>query len=332
MSEYPVFQPTAFESSGGQPQWVSRDLSARAANLALQLGELLEATCTPESGAHAAVAFLREWADSAGDAWMADYRPTPLDAVVDRFDLTADERDLLLLAGLPEEHEGLANTFRSLHPRSEPRPTVGLAALLLAKTDGARSALRRLLADGALVRHRLVHLAGDTTFHEHTLVPAEKLWDALHGNDAWPASLERVAIGDPPPGLDGWLELPAVVRAVHALRASDDRTLLLPAADEAVGVSRCAALAVASGRPPVGGRLSAADHDATALLVAHAAARSAVPVLFLPARGDDAPAVPPALGLDGILGPVLACAPPGSVRPAGLRPVLTVPFGPDPSR
>ena len=36
-----------------------------------------------------------------------------------------------MLAGLAEEHEGIAATLRTLHPTGEPRPTLGLAALVL---------------------------------------------------------------------------------------------------------------------------------------------------------------------------------------------------------
>ena len=56
----------------------------------------------------------------------------PFDRVAERFDLRSAEQDLLLLAGLPDEHEGLASTFRAMHPHGEPCPTAGLAALVLA--------------------------------------------------------------------------------------------------------------------------------------------------------------------------------------------------------
>lgn len=318
--------PLAVSSSPGE--WASHDLSARASRLAQRVAELLEATCSPESGAPAAAAFLREWAEAAAGGQPGTPQRGPLDAVVDRFSLTPAECDLLLLAGLPDEHEGLASTFRSLHPRAEPRPTLGLAALLLAGSAGDRPVLRRLLAGGALIRHGLVHLVGEGTFYERALAPAEQLWEALHGHDAWPASVQRVTISEPPAGLDGWLELPAVARAVHALGSPEDRILLLPAGDDVIGVSRCAALAAASGRALAGGQVSALDRAAIALVAAHAAARCAVPVLVLPAPSEGGPALAPALELDGVPGPVVVCAPPGSVRPQGQRPVLTVPLGP----
>ncbi|HEY2959209.1 MAG TPA: ATP-binding protein [Actinomycetota bacterium] len=309
------------------PEWASLDLSARAATLALRLAGVLEATCSPASGAPASAAFLRRWADAAIGALPAPRHAGPIDHLADRFRLSADERDLLLLAGLPEEHEGLAGTFRSLHPGGEPHPSVGLAALLLVGADGDRSRLRRLLATGPLVQGGLVAPAGGGCLFERSLVPAARLWDALHGHDAWPARIERVPLDDAPAGLDGWLDLPPVTRAVHALRSAVGRTLLLPGTGP-VALSRCAALAAAAGTALAAGRVEAGDRAAAALVVAHAVARRAVPVLVLAPRAHDGPPEAPALDLGGAPGPVVVCAPPGSVRPSGRRPLLTVSLGP----
>src|SRR4051794_38469113 len=91
----------------------SADLSARAGRVALAVAGVLEARCTPESGAAEASAFLRSWALTAGATTRAPL-VTPLDRLVARFGLSHAEHDLLVLAGLPEEHEGLATTFRGL--------------------------------------------------------------------------------------------------------------------------------------------------------------------------------------------------------------------------
>ena len=44
---------------------VSRALSARAATVARRLADVVELTCSPDSGAQGEVEFLRGWADSA---------------------------------------------------------------------------------------------------------------------------------------------------------------------------------------------------------------------------------------------------------------------------
>src|SRR5215475_4947534 len=106
----------------------SLGLSAQAAHVALRVADLVEANCTPESAAPA-VTFLRSWAERAGHAGAEAGDPSsPLQRLRERYGLGELAQDLLLLAGLPEEHEGLAGTFRALNPHGEPRPTLGLAA------------------------------------------------------------------------------------------------------------------------------------------------------------------------------------------------------------
>jgi hypothetical protein len=306
---------------------VDRDLSARAAELALRVAALVEETCSPQSGATATVAFLRDWAAAAGASRPALEAPAPIDRLVAYFALDDAERDLLLLAGLAEEHEGLAATFRSLHPRGEPRPTVGLAALLLdADQPPGRARARRLLAGGPLARHRLVTVSGDVPLFERTLAPADRLWEALHGEDAWPSAVPRASVDAAPPGLTGWLALLPVQRAVRALRSRVERTLVVSDPDDVVALSRCAALAEEVGRALVGGHVDAGDDAAVALVVAHAAARDALAVLVLSPPPEGSPV--PRLDLDGVPGPVLVCARPGAAVPVGRRPVLSVPTGP----
>ena len=306
-----------------------RDLSAQAAAVAVRVAELVEANCTAES-ARSAVAFLRSWAGGTGAATAtAADAPSPLDRLVSRYRLSAVARDLLVLAGLPEEHEGLAGTFRILHPRGEPRPTLGLAALL-ADLDGAsRAQVRRLRTTGGLIGEGLVRLDGDGPLFERSLVVAPALWDALHGDDAWPDRLESVAIESTPPGLDGWLRLPAVRRAVAALCSPSPRSVVLACADEAVALSRCAAMAAASGIALVAARVEPGEAEGARLLAAHAAVRGALPVFC--ATGDrcsDGPPAPSTMDLTWLPGPALVCAPPGGLRPVGRRPVLHVPPGP----
>jgi hypothetical protein len=305
------------------PEQTSRELSARAAQLAARLAALLEQRCSPESGATEAIDFLRRWASSASAEQYLNRHP--LDLLTARFDLSDDEVDLLLLAGLPDEHEGLASTFRSLHPQGEPYPTVGLAALLLGAVTDDRSALRRLLSSGAVIRHHLINCAGSGTFFERSLVLAERLWDALHG-EGWPTTIERVAVGEAPPGLCSWLDQPDVRAAAQALQLGERQTLLVNSADETVALGRCAALAERAGVRLVAGRVTAGDAAAIALLVAHATVRDAVVLLVIPKPEQPAPA--PVLALGDVPGPVLVCAEPGTARAASDRAVLAVPLGP----
>ncbi|MGW6406933.1 ATP-binding protein [Streptomyces vinaceus] len=324
------------------PERISRDLSRRAAEVALRVAELLEDLCSEEAGGES-VAFLRDWAASAtprpastpGAHPPAD---TPLDRLVHRFRLGPLETELVLFAGLPEEHEGLARTFRTMNPVGAPHPSVGLAGLLADRRTAAaapggvrvpaadRVALRRLLHEGPAVRAGVLALTGEGPFHERSLTLADGLWEALHGYPAWPAALEEADPGPPVAGLDGWLELPESARAVAALRSRDPRLLLVAARDETVALSRCAALAIAAGLGLLAARTGPEDPRAMGLLGLHAAVRGAVPLLLVRAPAAGGSPVTPAV--DRIPGPLLVCAPPGAVRPGPQRPVLTVPVGP----
>ncbi len=303
---------------------VSWNLSTRAGAVADRVATLLEQTCTVESGAPQAVAFLRSWADSvAGStAVVTADRPTPLDALAARLSLTDSELDLVLLAGLPEEHEGLAGTFRALNPRGDPRPTAGLAALLL---DLGRAAVRRLLVEGAAVAHGVLNAAGDAPFFERPLVLADALWAALHGHDAWPNGLERVEVPAPPAGLDAWTDSERVRRATCVLRTDQPCTVRIVAPDETAVLARCAALGAAAGRPLVTARLDPEHTERVRLLAMHAAARAAVPAM-IPSPVDGAAPAP--VDLARLPGPAVLCAVPGAARLAGCRPVITVGPGP----
>ncbi|MFK0252426.1 ATP-binding protein [Streptomyces sp. NPDC090445] len=318
---------------------ISRDLSLRAAAVAVRVAELLETTCSEEAGAEPA-AFLRDWAAAAerrAPGPGSGSGRTPLDRLVHCYGLGVLETELLLFAGLPEEHEGLARTFRTMHPAGAPHPSVGLAGLLIdcaasRGTAGARTTapdrvgLRRLLHEGPAVRAGLLALTGDGPLHERSLTLADQLWEALHGHPARPAALEPADAGPAVPGLDGWLALPESVRAVAALRSREPRTLLVSARDETVALSRCAALADAAGLGVFAARARPEDPAAMGLLGAHAAVRGAVPLLVVAAPAAGAGPVTPAA--DRIPGPLLVCAAPGAVRPGPQRPVLTVPVGP----
>ena len=313
--------------AGTSQDCTSLALSAQAARVALRIAALVEANCTPTS-LQPAVAFLRAWAEQALQAGPQTAGPaSPLERIRERYGLGPLAVDLLLLAGLPEEHEGLAATFRALHPQGDPRPTLGLAARLADPAGGVLQ-IRRLRAPGGVIGEGLVRLRGDGPLFERSIETAPALWDALHGEDAWPAGLPPVPVGAPPPGLNGWLRLPAVRRAVAALASPGARTVLLGSEDEAIAVSRCAAMAAAAGIRLAAAQVDADDVTGARLLAAHAAARDAIPVLCAgTARHDDAPVPSLPLDLTWLRGPALVCGRPGSLRP-GLRPVLTVPLGP----
>jgi hypothetical protein len=318
---------TALQRLLAAPGETSRQLTARAARLALAVADVVEGSASSESGAVHAVSFLRDWASSASAVLPG--APQPLDLLADHYQLCPAEVELLLLAGLAEEHEGLASTIRALHPRGDPRPSVGLAALVLGRSGFHRAELRELLSTGRAIRFRLLQVAGPgALFFERSLVLADQLWEALHALDAFPADLGRVTIPAPPPGLDDWLAEPAIRHAARIVRDGVPVTLLVHAREEAISLSRCAALAASVGARLLAARIRPSNAPAIALLAVHAAARSAVPMVVASAPFD-AEGGSDDLEVRDLPGPVIVVA--GTSRGLHLspyRPVVTVPVGP----
>lgn len=133
--------------------------------------------------------------------------------------LSSIEMQLLVLAGLSEEHEGLASILRTLHPRGEPRATVGLAAQLLCDDQLDRRAFRELIETSAVMRSGALRVTGDGPFFEHSLQPAEVLWSALHGIDVWPVAVIRLNGPIAGAGLDVVTLLTSVSSASTAAQA-----------------------------------------------------------------------------------------------------------------
>ena len=302
----------------------SARLSRRAAALAARLADLLD-QALPGPGEHTAASdFLRAMAQAAGpQPWGAD-DGDPLDRLAAGFGLTPVEIDLLLLAGLPDEHEGYAGVLRTLHPRGEPRPSAGLAAQLFCAGPDERALLREVLEAGSAVASGVIRLDGDAPFWERTLHPAEALWSALHGVDAWPAALVRGDGLAAAAGLEDWLATPEADHALRALASGRPWTVLVTADTDELAAERGAALAAAAGLPAVRVTLaSPPDAGAERLVSVHATARGAVPVLrLLPPEGPGAAHAPV---LARHPGPAVVCAQAGNVVVRGARAVVEVP-------
>lgn len=309
-------------------------LAALVAAMARRLAGVLLANCSTASGAPETATFLSCWADTADP--LGNPEPNPeanivptdraasrLGSLVRRYGLSAVEQDLIVLAGLPEEHQGIAATFRELHPTAEPWPTLGLACLLLGDGVAARHQLRVLTADGPSFRSGLLRLSGSGPYFERTLRLADAVWPALHGYDAWPGTPHRVTCAPPPAGLAGWLTTRQPARAARALAADVPALVLLISDDRTVGLARCMALADAAGRPVVAAEIDGSDAAELDLLALHATVRGAVPLAVV----DDRPGPVP-LASYTHPGALLVCAPPGAVRSASDRAVI--PLAADP--
>ena len=247
----------------------------------------------------------------------------PLDRLASALALAPVERDLLLLTGLPEEHETFSTVLRALHPRGEPRPTVALAAQLFCRSQQERQLLRDVLELGEATRSGAVRVVGDVPFFERTLEPADALWPALHGLDVWPAVLHPVREPAALAGLEEWFEGQTVRPVARALTRRDAVTIALFAESEEVAARRAAALVQHLGlgfarvRPA-----GAPGTDTERALSLHALVRGAVPILEIP------PTEGPQSGSAPVFhqhpGPVVVCQREGSATVRGARPVVVL--------
>ncbi len=246
----------------------------------------------------------------------------PLRRLADGLRLSPLEVDLLLLAGLPEEHEGYAALLRQLHPQGEPRPTLGLAARLLCDDD-ERADLREAVETGAAVRSGALVVDRDGSFFERGLRPSEALWSALHGVDAWPRAARAIRAPAARAGLEDWFATPAAARAAAAVARGTTCTVLVSADSEEVAFDRGAALVEHAGARAARVPLApGADPDALRLACLHALVRAEVPVLRLAAADEPSRLAEPDLAHHP--GPVVLCIRTGTISLAASRPVLAV--------
>lgn len=174
--------------------------------------------------------------------------------------------DLVLLACLPEAHEGLATLCRLVHPAQQPWPTAALALHWLEHEAGAdvdacttRDAIEDLLCHGPLARLGLLRLEGDGPWHGRTLRAAPFVWAALTGRA--PAGDDaRLAVGySQVPGLEAWLAQADVRQAVLALQRGLPCQVLLVGGDAAMRHTRARALLGAAHTSAVLAPLDEAD-------------------------------------------------------------------------
>jgi hypothetical protein len=307
---------------------VGRDLSARAGRVCRRLADVVAAAGSTAAGSDEAARFLTEWATSVSPAASLTDPPlpaTPLGRVTGRLGLEPAEVDLLLLAGLTHEHEGLASTLRSLHPRALPHVTVGLAARVVDDTEHGRERVRRLLHEGPARRGGVLLVEDGQPYFERSLLVAEGVWPLLRGLDAWPDGVERIQPPEPLPGLDGWLQLPGVRRAAAALNRQPC-VVVVATPDPVVGLARCRALGGLVGRGVVAGRVAVDDRWSVGQLCLHAIARDALPVVVPTLRPDQG--IPVELAVDGGAGPVMLIATPGTVVLPSEIAMVSLPLGP----
>ncbi|MDQ6612302.1 MAG: ATP-binding protein [Gemmatimonadota bacterium] len=310
-------------------EYLAREVGIMAGRLAEMLAET---PVSHEEPVSAGIGFLRTLASAAhGERALSEHiangehdRTQPIGRLAHSFSFAPVEVDLLILAGMAEEHEGLASLFRTLHPRAEPRPTVGLAAQLLVRTALERMTLRDVLTAGAAVHSGAIVLGPDAPFFERSIQLGDALWPVLAGINVWPAAIQEMRTVSSTTAYNEWLSTAPARHAVRILQ-SDAPALLLVVADDGVTAMHRAAALAAQAAIRVATVTFAASTPARSveqLITLHAAARGVLPAVAVPSSTEnalvDAPLFREAPGA------VILCAREGSVSMNGARPVYTL--------
>lgn len=311
-------RPSALADAG-------RPLGIRIAAMAQRLADLFRQVA-PQTEGMDRPTFLEQIARQYEDDAAQSPAAVGTDSVIrlaDAFALTAFDIDLLVLAGLPEEHEGFCDILRALHPRAEPRATTALAARLMSRTLQERRVLSETLVSGQLIRSGVVVMPADAPFPERSLVVADMLWPVLRGLEVWPAGLDPLSFDNAPAIASEWLDSPAAESARNVLTMRAAVTLLVLADHEDVALDWGLALARSAGvTPSTLAWPMAPSSEAARLMRVHLAARGAVPVLRVSAPED---AQVPAFHVGDYPGPVIVCARHGFAPVRGPRPVHPLP-------
>jgi len=303
-----------------------------AGRLAVLLEELAPASQEP--------AFLRLLAEEAGPGGMdgsvldlpAAVAVQPVDRVAARLGLDALDLDLLVLAALPGEREGLAAIVRNLHPEHRPSVTGGLAAALAeagligalpASTPASRrETVRERLTSGVLGRSGLVRLDRAAPFAEAAITPGPAVWEALRGEDLWPAGCRPWELPVTTAGLGRWAGAGPALAAAEAFRRLEPVAAVTFSARPEAAAARLAALARLAGRPARVVGQAPATPGWMALIALHALARGVIPVV-IPDATDHLEA-----GLDAMPWPFAVCLGERASIRSWPRPLIEIPVAP----
>jgi len=256
----------------------------------------------------------------------------PVDRIAARLGLDALDLDLLVLAGLPGEREGLASVLRDLHPEHRPVATGGLAAALAeAGLIGGglaagpptvrRETVRERLAVGVLGRSGVVRLDRAAPFSEAAIVPGPAVWEALRGEDLWPPACRPWA-APAGGGLSRWSDTGTARAVTEAFRRLDPVVAVTACERPFAAAARMAALAELAGRTARIVRHAPPSPGGIALIALHALARGVVPVVV--ADGPDHLDAE----LDSVSWPVAVCLGKGASIRSWPRPLIEIPFAP----
>lgn len=247
-----------------------------------------------------ALAFAEQFAHSLPPATRPPLAAHPLLRLGTLSDSPASAallHDLLLLACLPEAHEGFATLCRLLHPDGIAVPTVALGLHWLEAEAGegplnspfaVRDAMEDLLCYSPLTAMGLLRLEGNGPWHSRNLRPGPGTWEALMARPPQLDNAQLLSGYTEVPGLADWLAEGSVQQAIAALRRGLPCQLLLVGGDAGMRATRVRALLGASLTVAVRTRQDglSADHHARQCGTAYTAAFMHQACLWLESRQE----------------------------------------------
>lgn len=194
------------------------------------------------------LAFAQRFAANAGEALAppARHALAAVDALAPGL-----LRDLLLLACLPQAHEGFGALLRLFHPEGEPQATPALALHWLEQEAPERAPfelrdhVEAALCHSPVAQLAWLRLAGSGPWTTRSLLPGFGAWEALMAHPPQLPHLPGASCVNgyaAVPGLADWLAVPAVAQAVLALRRGLPCQVLLVGGDGAMRTTRARAL------------------------------------------------------------------------------------------
>ena len=301
------------------------DLDRRVADVCARLGRVLEPYASAGGQTfQAALDVLAGLATGGQASWSP---ASGLRRLVTSVGCSPVEVDLLVLAGLADEDEAFAALFRSLHPRGEPRPTVGLAARACCDDLAERPLLVRALEEGRAVATGVLQVRPpDAPLFERTLAPADGLWLALRGIEHWPDTsghrVGKAALA----GLDEWLATGPVETAMRVITRGEPRSIIVTGETADIALERAVAMVERAGVDWARFAPVTVEAGTIGLIGVHALVRGVVPIIRVPV-GDNG-SEPPTADLAAYPGPVVLAARTGTPIGSPGRTLVPVPVEP----
>lgn len=212
-------------------------------------------------------------------------QPSGLSRLVQGLKLSKIEIQLLILAGMAQEHEGFSDIFRSLHPIRQPYPSAALLSQIVGANELQRSALSKCLTASPLITAGIISLSDDAPILSCSVRVNAVDWQAIKTAVAHPGLLNPIIFAACDIGLDSWLVSSKVRQARQCLAQNLTSLLFLQNPDLDIAINRAYVLANSEQTKLLAVNVSAkTDSKALTQVGLHCMLSGAIPLLVLDAN------------------------------------------------